>query len=156
MLKSSGFDVIFTRTEDIMLYTENNKGSHKMQDLKKRVDIANSNENALFISIHMNKFSQEKYSGLQVFYSTNDKTSETVAGLIQSHTKTLLQPENTRETKAAGSNIFLLDNIKIPAVLVECGFLSNSAECEKLKDINYRKELASVIYSSVIEFYDKM
>jgi N-acetylmuramoyl-L-alanine amidase len=104
----------------------------------------------------MNKFSQAKYSGLQVFYSCNNKQSETLAKIIQSNTQKFQQNENNRETKMAGSNIYLLHNIKNPAVLVECGFLSNQEECEKLKNEIYRKEIALVIYSSIIEFFEKI
>ena len=155
MLKSSGYDVIQTRSEDQML-GNGSKGSMKMEDLKERVDIANSYDNAVFVSIHMNKFSQEKYSGLQVFYSPNNKTSAILAEKIQSNIKTILQNTNNRETKQAGSNIFLLDKIDTLAVLVECGFLSNPDERSKLNTIEYRKELASVIYASVVEFLEQV
>ena len=152
MLKSSGYNVVYTRTEDKLLYTEYKKGSLKMQDLKNRLNIANSAENTIFISIHMNKFTQEKYSGLQVFYSQNDTASLELANIIQNNAKNKLQPDNNRKTKMAGSNIFLLDNINTPAVLIECGFLSNNDECSKLKNETYQKELSAVIYSSVVEF----
>lgn len=155
LLESDGYSVIYTRADDSMLYTTS-EGSKKMQDLKNRLKIAKENEEAVFISIHMNKFTQEKYSGLQVFYSNNNKASEQLAKIIQTNTHDFQQNENNREIKAAGSNIYLLHNIKNPAVLVECGFLSNPKECEKLKDETYRKEIALVIYSSLIEFFEKI
>ena len=155
LLESDGYSVIYTRTDDSMLYTTP-EGGKKMQDLKNRLSIAKENEEAIFISIHMNKFTQEKYSGLQVFYSNNNKASEQLAKIIQTNTHDFQQNENNREIKAAGSNIYLLHNIKNPAVLVECGFLSNPIECEKLKDETYRKEIALVIYSSLIEFFEKI
>ena len=155
MLKLNGYNVIYTRTEDIMLTMNDSNGSAKMQDLKKRVEIANYEDNSLFISIHMNKFSQEKYCGLQVFYSGSNPKSEKIANLIQANTKNMLQENNNRETKKAGSNIYLLHKTKVPAVLVECGFLSNPEECELLKNDGYRKEIAAVIYSSVIEFFEQ-
>lgn len=156
MLKSSGFRVILTRSEDMMLGDPTENGSSKMRDLNKRIEIAEENDNALFISIHMNKFFQEKYSGLQVFYSPNNKKSITLANMIQSVTREYLQKDNDRQTKQAGANIFILDRITSPAVLVECGFLSNPAECALLKDPEYQKELAAVIYASVIEFFEQM
>ncbi len=155
LLESEGYSVLYTRTDDTMLYTDSTRNK-KMQDLMNRLNIAKENENAVFISIHMNKFSQEKYSGLQVFFSDNNKQSENLANIIQSNTQKFQQNENTRETKVAGSNIYLLHNIKNPAVLVECGFLSNKNECEKLKNETYRKEIALVIYSSVIEFFENI
>ncbi len=155
LLESDGYSVIYTRFDDSMLYTTS-EGSKKMQDLKNRLNIARENEEAIFISIHMNKFSQEKYSGLQVFYSTNNKISEELAKIIQRNTHKFQQTENNREIKSAGSNIYLLHNINNPAVLVECGFLSNQEECKRLKDETYRKEIALVIYSSVIEFFENI
>jgi len=156
MLEADGITVIQTRTEDKMLYTEYKKGSLKMQDLKNRLDISKQHENSIFISIHMNKFSQEKYSGLQVFYSQNSNESAVLARKIQSKVKEHLQNDNDRETKKANSNIYLLDNIETPAILIECGFLSNPDECTKLSSEDYRKELAGVIYSSVVEFLDEV
>ena len=104
----------------------------------------------------MNKFSEDRYSGLQVFYSQNSDDSAILANKIQTNVKEYLQNDNDRETKKASSNIYLLDNIKTPAILIECGFLSNPDECTKLSSEDYRKELAGVIYSSVVEFLDEM
>ena len=156
MLEANGISVIQTRTEDRMLYTEYKKGSLKMQDLKNRLQVSKQNENSIFISIHMNKFSEEKYSGLQVFYSRNSEESAVLANKIQTKVKEYLQNNNDRETKKANSNIYLLDNIDTPAILIECGFLSNSDECTKLSSEEYRKELAGVIYSSVVEFLNEV
>lgn len=156
MLEASGYTVIQTRSDDIMLGDDSYSGSAKMRDLKRRIEIAEENDNAIFISIHMNKFFQAKYSGLQVFYSKNNKSSVELANMIQNNTREYLQKDNNRQSKEAGSNIFILDRISSPAVLVECGFLSNPEECSRLKDMEYQKELAAVIYASVIEFYGKM
>ena len=152
MLKSGGYEVILTRDSDVMLYSDEGLGSKKMQDLKKRLDIATSLDNVVFVSIHMNKFSQEKYRGTQVFYSKNDETSKQLADMIQSNIKEFLQKDNDRQTKSVGTNIYLLNKLDCPAVLVECGFLSNKDECDLLKNEEYRKQLAALIYCSVIEF----
>ena len=153
ILSASGFNVVLTRSDDSMLYTDKTHGSLKMQDLKNRLAVANSTENGILISIHMNKFSQEKYSGLQVFYSKNNDKSIEIARSIQQSNHSFLQTQNTREIKPAGSNIYLLDNAKVPAVLVECGFLSNPEECEKLKSTDYQKQLAAVISGAIIDLY---
>lgn len=155
MLSSSGCNVVYTRTDDEML-SLGDGGSKKMQDLKKRVMIAEAEDDAIFISIHMNKFSSPKYSGLQVFYSKKNSQSETIARTVQRKTKELLQADNNREIKAAGSNIYILDNISVPAILIECGFLSNPDECSKLSTEKYKQEIASVIYCSVIEYLEQM
>lgn len=152
MLETSGIEVVMTRQTDEMLGQDEKYGSRKMQDLKKRLDIVNDIDNCVFVSLHMNKFSQSKYSGVQVFYSKNNDKSSVLAETIQKNIKNYIQSDNEREIKKAGSNIFILDNIKTTGVLVECGFLSNEHECELLKSEEYRKELASVIYLSVVEF----
>ena len=88
----------------------------------------------------MNNFPSDKYSGLQVWYSKNDPRGSALAIKIQETAKTYLDPSNDRQTKAAGSSIYVLDRIRIPAVLVECGFLSNPGECEKLCSDSYQTQ----------------
>ena len=86
---------------------------------------------------------------MQVWYSTGDPLSKDVADSIQA-ASTALMPDNHRKTKAAGSNIYLLDRIQSPAVLVECGFLSNPAEAERLADEAYRQAVAAVVFAGVM------
>ncbi|MBR4296120.1 MAG: N-acetylmuramoyl-L-alanine amidase [Clostridia bacterium] len=154
MLCAAGMKTVMTRTEDILLYDRNEDfmGHKKSLDLKARLNIEKSIPNSVFVSIHMNAFPNSKYSGLQVWYSKNDAGSKALARLIQSNTETWLQKENSRKIKAADSSIFLLDRADDAAVLIECGFLSNSEECEKLSDENYRRQLAFIIFSSIKEY----
>lgn len=147
----SGVNAAMTRTDDRMLYNDASSGKKKSQDLKNRVLIAADYPDSLFVSIHMNKFAESKYSGLQVYYSKNNPESKTLADKIQSFTKEYLQPNNNRLTKEVGSGIYLLEHINTPAVLVECGFLSNETEAAKLNDPNYQKKLSCVIYAAVID-----
>ena len=151
MALSAGYDTVMTRTEDILLYDRNvdYKGRKKALDLLARVKIAQKYENAVFISIHMNAFPQEKYSGLQVYYSKNHPLSEEIAKEIQDGARANLQKENNRKIKPAGSNIYLLDRITLPSVLVECGFLSNFEECALLSSEDYQQKLALSIFLSV-------
>ena len=102
----------------------------------------------------MNKFPQEQYSGLQVYYSPNHEESQKIASFIQSYTRTYLQPENEREIKKATSAIYLLHRIQSPAVLVECGFLSNPEEAEKLTTPDYQCQLACMVFAAVTEWYE--
>lgn len=139
-----GYDVIMTRYEDIMLSDEG-RGTKKQRDLRARLDIAETNPDAVFISIHMNKFPDSRSSGLQVWYSPNNEKSRPLAAVIRAEVKQYISPNNNREIKEAGSNIYLLDRIENPAVLVECGFLSNSSDMALLSDPVYRRRLASVI-----------
>lgn len=150
-LRAAGFDVILTRDTDTMLSTADG-GKRKMQDLRARLDIANANPGAIFVSIHMNIFSVEKYAGLQVYYSQNQPESKRLADTVQNFTKLHLQPENDRLTKPATSSIFLMDRMQSTGVLVECGFLSNQAEAEKLDTPAYRKQLAFLLSAAITEF----
>ena len=154
MLEGQGVSVVLTRDSDVLLYDKNDnyQGRKKALDLRKRLEITQSIEGAVLISIHMNYFPQEKYSGLQVYYSKHDPRSRILASLIQSHTKESLQPNNKRSIKEATSSIFLLDNLTCPAVLVECGFLSNTEESHALSDPGYREKLTSVIFEAIMEY----
>ena len=153
MLEAAGFNVIMTRTEDTLLYDKNSdyKGHKKSMDLANRLKIARETEDAILISIHMNAFPETKYSGLQVYYSKNSPDSSSLANLIQDMNKSVLSPDNDRKTKQAESNIYLLDRFEGTAVLIECGFLSNDAERERLNTAVYRKELAVCFFASVIK-----
>lgn len=153
MLEASGVKVVMTRTDDRLLYDRNVDfhGRKKKLDLEARLNIAERYENAIFVSIHMNSFSSPKYSGLQVWYSPNHASSSKLADTIQSNAQKLLQPENTRKTKSATSSIYLLDRATCPAVLVECGFLSNAEEAERFENDEYRQKIAFVIFCSIME-----
>lgn len=128
----------------------------KVSDIKKRFDIINSYDNSLLLSIHQNMFTDEKYSGLQVFYAPSDVLSEMLAECIQSSVTEGLQPENKRKIKESNKSIYLLYNAKRPSVLVECGFLSNKEELEKLKSQSYQCQLAYFITSGLTDFLLKL
>ena len=158
LLSSNGIPCKLTRTTDELLYDKNAdyQGRKKQMDLAARREIAESTENALFVSIHMNSYPASQYSGLQVWYSPNNEASRTVAEVIQSNAKAMLQPENNRQIKAAGSNIYLLYHLQCPAVLVECGFLSNPEEAHKLSEESYRQELANLLFVSLSEVRERI
>ena len=152
MLRAAGISTVLTRSEDILLYdpTSDYHGQKKVQDLSARREIAESYENAIFVSIHMNAFPEEKYSGLQVYYSPNNPRAKSLAQHIQATTKELLLPNNSRSIKRADQNIYLLDRLQCPAVLIECGFLSNPQECENLSDQDYQQKMALAICLSIL------
>lgn len=126
-----------------------------MQDLRGRLAIAEAHNGIPFISIHMNKFPQSKYRGLQVYYSVNDSTGQLLASAIQSSVKTYVQADNDREIKPATSAIYLLHNMTSPAVLVECGFLSNEEEARLLEDGEYRTTLCLSLAIGFIEWHNQ-
>jgi len=149
LLTVSGYKTVMTRTDDVMLQTDDGKGSAKMQDLKQRLVISSKYPDSLTVSIHCNKFPMESCRGMQVYYSDSE-TAKKAAQSIQS-ASVLLQPYNKRAVKKADSAIYLLHRAKSPAVLVECGFLSNSEELSALKTEDYQKKLALVIFKGVTE-----
>ena len=153
MLIEKGYTVIYTRTEDKLLYgpDENIKGIRKITDLKNRCKVAKEYPEALFISVHMNSFGSSRYSGLQVYYSTSNEGSEQLANFIQSSVKRELQPENTRKIKP-GKDIYVLENTDNVAVLIECGFLTNSKEAKKLSEKEYQKMLCFSIICGIIDY----
>ncbi len=150
----SGFDVVMTRDSDCSIHDDGIIGTknQKTSDMRNRLKIIDQNKDAIFLSIHQNKFTDPKYSGAQMFYSPNLPESEKLAAVMQRHFREMLQPENTREHKQSGRELFLLYKAQTPAVLVECGFLSNPQEAMNLIDPEYQKKVAFVIYSSVMEF----
>ena len=156
LFRFAGYAVIPTRTEDVMLCDRNAdyKGRKKILDLAARLKIGESAMPDLFVGIHMNSFPQEKYSGLTVYYSDNTETSHFAAEALRQSVVTLLQPENHRELKT-GDSIYLLDRASYPAILIECGFLSNPEECELLSTDGYRQKLSFVIFSSLSSFLEE-
>lgn len=152
MFSLSNVSCVMTRSDDRMLYDETQTSRKKYYDLKNRVEFAKTFEEPIFVSIHQNKFPIKKYSGLQVYYSKNNPQSKVLADIIQDNTKNYFQTDNNRATKKANSAIFVLNNLDVPAVLVECGFLSNDNEAQLLKSDEYQKKIAFTIFVSVMQF----
>lgn len=149
-----GFDIVKIRNDDTSLNTSADTiRARKVADMKKRLEIYNSSENNIILSIHQNQFSESKYNGTQIFYSPNDPNSELLAESIKLSVKKQLQPENERECKMADNGIYLLKNAKNPAVIIECGFLSNSEECKKLLTEEYQKQISYSIVTGYLDYY---
>jgi N-acetylmuramoyl-L-alanine amidase len=109
-----------------------------------------------FISIHLNQFEQSKYYGAQVFYSTNDEQSKVLGEVIQKELIEGVDNGNNRKAKPATSDIYLLREASIPAVVVECGFLSNPKEEELLQSDSYQKKLAWSMYVALIKYFNTL
>ena len=158
MLSDSGIDVVYTRTEDVLLYDKNSdyKNKKKALDLAARVKKAQETPNCVFVSIHMNSFSQSQYSGLQVYFSKNNPQSATLANSIQGAVKAQLQPQNKRKAMEATSSIYVLDRLECPAILIECGFVSNAEECRLLSTEVYQKQLSEIISQEIEKYVEKI
>ena len=155
MLDSAGFQVKMTRETDIAVNDPNldTVKQRKVSDIKNRLKLIQNTPNCIFISIHQNHFSESKYNGTQVFYSKNHEDSKAIAEDIQNQVVTFIQPENKREIKPATESIYLLWNTNVPAVLVECGFLSNSDEESKLKTDNHQQLLVDGIVKGIDQYF---
>ena len=156
-LVSSGYTVVMTRDTDISVYDTSaaTVREKKVSDLHNRLAIINGSTDNILISIHQNKFEQSKYYGAQMFYSKNNPESQVLAESIRQSVTGLLQPENKRELKAADNTIYILNKATVPAVIVECGFISNPDEAQKLSDENYRKKMAFAIYCGFLNYQNQ-
>ncbi len=156
LLEASGIQVVTIRDSDIDVANKELETvrERKVSDLHNRLQLAEEIENGILVSIHQNHFSESQYYGTQIFYSPNDPQSQSLAECIRSTVVQMLQPENKRECKAAGSSIYLLWNSTNPAVIVECGFLSNPSEAKKLQDPEYQSQMAFAIWSGLMDFLD--
>lgn len=153
-LKLLGYDVVCTREGDVSIYDEGVKGlgEQKKSDMKNRLAIFSKYSEGISVSIHQNQFTDSKYSGAQMFYSEKNPQGQRLAGVMQQQFVSLLQPDNTRETKPVGDELYLLNNTDNPAVMIECGFLSNPDEAAKLESEEYQKQVAFTVMTGITEF----
>ena len=144
---------MLTRSEDVSTADKNRSKAltQKKSDLMERkADIEKYNAD-IFVSIHMNKFSDEKYSGAQVFYPADEK-SRKLAEIMQKSLIDVLDKSNNRSAKE-NNKIFVLKNNTVPSILIECGFLSNKAENNKFTTEAYRQKTAWAIYMGLNSFF---
>ncbi len=158
MLDMSGYEVTVTRETDRSIHDSGVQGlgNQKKSDMENRLKIINSFDNAVFVSIHQNLFSDPQYYGAQMFYPEKSSESERLAALMQQNFVSLLQPENLREIKPVGDEIYLLNNASCPAVMCECGFLSNPDEAAKLESDDYQTQVAFTIYKTLCDYISGM
>ena len=155
-LQRIGYEVVMTREEGAEPFSSGRTIRERYnEDLRKRCDLKSSSNCDMFISIHLNHFSESKYYGAQVWYSSF-KDSAMLAGIAQNNLREDLEPSNKRVQKPA-KNLYkiLRENDTMPSILVECGFLSNYDEEQRLKSDQYQQMIAESISKSIGEFYNK-
>ena len=154
LLVENGYQVIPVRVEDISIYDDGCEtlSQKKTSDLNNRLELFNSDENNIVLSIHQNKFDVSKYHGAQVFYSRNNEESAVLAEYIRKAVISSTQPDNTRETKPADENIYVLYHATVPAVIVECGFMSNPEELALLNTDEYQSRIACAIFKGFDDY----
>lgn len=150
-LRLFGYDVLYTRESDTMTCDKgiSSQRAKKVSDIKNRLELIEQSNCKCFLSIHQNFFGGNAH-GAQVFYGKNNELSKELAEYIQNGISSTLQKENKREIKKTTDDIFILYKTTKPAVLVECGFISDRDDLNNLKDENYQNKIAfSIAYSTV-------
>lgn len=149
-LEANDIKVVLTREGDAGLYDADAENK-KVQDMKRRIEIMEAACPLAVISIHQNSYPEEYVKGAQVFYHKDSKDGEQLASLLQESLRERLEPENHRRIKANDS-YYLLKKTKIPTVIVECGFLSNSYEASLLSEPDYQDRVAWAIHMGIIRY----
>lgn len=148
LLHLLGYQTDMLRNTDTSLHTEGSTiSAQKISDLKHRVRMVTETEAAFLVSIHQNTFSDNRYSGAQVFHR-NDEESLSVARRLQANLIEVLNPTSKRKAKPA-KGIYLMEHIPCPGILIECGFLTNTQEERLLRDATYQKKICSVIAATI-------
>ena len=155
ILSLFGFKTYMVRETDKLIYDSDSKTQRqkKNSDLRNRLSLMNNYENCLYISIHQNKYEDSRIWGAQTFYSPNDEQSPILAEFIQGSIISLTQPNNKRVIKKTGTNVFVIYNATKPAIMVECGFMSNNDELSKLKDDKYQSQMSFSISNGILNYY---
>ena len=156
----TGVEVVMTRDSPDIAYPDDATtiAERKKADQHQRAELIRRTDNAVLISIHQNCYPDRKPSGAQVLYAASTG-SDTLGALMHDNLVAYLDPQNRRVAAPISDKIYLMREVKCPAVLVECGFLSNESECAKLKDGGYRLVIVDTylayVKSVVTEKLDK-
>ena len=153
LLEFSGFAVVLTRSTDISIHDDGIEGlrKQKLSDMENRKKIITEYPDSIFLSIHQNQFTQPQYFGAQMFYSTVNRNNFRFAQIMQDKFHEL-DPENDRQAKLIDGELYLFKNTPQPALLIECGFLSNEMDAARLGDSDFQKQVAFTIFRGLIEF----
>ncbi len=146
-LGSLGANVILTRDNDYDLSVPNAR-YRKKSDFDNRIKLINESNADMYLSIHLNYLNNSNYSGPQVFYNKENKD---LAELIQNSLNKYTKEE--RKIKSIPNNTYMYNKLKVPGVLIECGFLSNLKERNKLINEEYQKLIAKAISEGVLEYF---
>lgn len=152
-LEAKGMQVVMTREDDQGLYDVDARNK-KAQDLQRRCELINKENPLMTVSIHQNSYTSPQIKGAQVFYYTTSKESQTLAETVQ---KTLIEkvdPQNHRQAKANDS-YYLLKKTESTIIIVECGFLSNPEEAQKLTDESYQQQIAEAVCDGIFQYLGK-
>ena len=150
LLEQNDVKVVLTRAEDKDLASEQ-AVNRKTEDMRARADLISETNPVLMVSIHQNSYPEEDVDGAQVFYYTGSALGKQLAEIIQNSLKSGLKDGNHRAAKA-NKEYYLLKKAVCPAVIIECGFLSNPAEAALLVTEEYQEKLAFSIHLGIMEY----
>ena len=153
LLEQNDIRVIMTRTEDEGLYSESDSNK-KRAELNNRIEIINSSDVLIAVSIHQNSFSQEYVKGAQVFYHAQSEQGRILAETIQEQLKETIKDGNHRKAKS-NSSYYMLKHTDRPLVIVECGYLSNYTEANLLTDEEYQEKMAWAIHLGIMKYLNQ-
>lgn len=141
-----GVDPILLREEDVSLHDgdADTLREKKRSDLTNRVAAIEAVEGGTLLSIHQNTYTSSRYRGSHVFYAPTEG-SQALAEHFQNSIKAALQPDNERAVKRIPDSVYIMNHITCPAVLIECGFLTNPEEEALLRDEDYQRKLSAII-----------
>lgn len=149
-LETLGVRVVMTRSDGNGLY-EAKADNYKQSDMERRIEIINEVSPDMVISIHQNSYNDSSQRGAQVFYQEGDEVSSMFASAVQS--QLIAQLPNAR-SEANDGDYYILKESYLPAVLVECGYLTNEEEELLLLTEEYRSKVAYAIMCGVVKYFD--
>lgn len=158
LLEESGALVILTREKDESLHIENGKKTIRQrynENLKNRKQLIKESKADIFISIHLNSFTDPKYYGAHVLYPKNDEYGKQLATFIQEEMRRIIDKNNNRKPKER-NNLYLFKENGVASALIECGFLSNLKEENLLKSNEYQDKIAWAIYAGIQRYFNSL
>ncbi|MBE6817613.1 MAG: cell wall hydrolase [Ruminococcaceae bacterium] len=154
ILEQNGYTVVMTRETDAFICDDHSASlrEQNVSDLHNRLKIAERYADSVFISLHMNKFSESQYWGSQLFYSPNHPNSRILAQAIRSRLVQTVQKGNQRSLKEMDSSVYIIYRATHPALLLECGFMSNPEELNRFKNKTYRSDFAFAVFLGIQDY----
>ena len=149
-LEAMGYHVIMTRTDDTD--TDGEEGFNKRKDILNRLKYTEQYPNSLFISVHMNSSTSSTDKGFTVFYGEKNELSKKIAENIYYAVVNFAYTSRLRDVKEAPDSVYLMNNCTVPAILVECGFISNKTDEALLIDEKYREDLSYILACGIDKF----
>lgn len=157
LIEQSGANVVLTRSDENGIYSADSTSirNKKISDIKNREYITDNSNGDVYISIHLNKYQDSKYSGWQTFYQTNNENSKKLATIVQEQLCKNIDESNKRVPMAI-KGVYLMEHIDITGIVVECGFISNPEEEQLLKEDSYQTKLAWGIYTGIQQYFQEI